>query len=127
MVIKKGRFVVDIYKVSIHIIICDTEESVAIEGSKLTKRYKEDSIDDPCFGLCFAPDLKAGTYYLLLAANGLTVNTITHETDHLRNYIIDFCSLAEYTDSKEASANLNGFLNEKVFKFLIKNKIEIKY
>lgn len=127
MVIKKGSFKIDIFNAVVHIYVCIDAESMVEVANKVIIRFKEEPINYPCEGLTFSPDLKGGTYYLFLYKDGLLINTITHETDHLRNYIMDYHSIAENNDSKEASANLNGYINEKVFKFLYKNNFELKY
>lgn len=127
MVIKKGSFKIDVYNYKVYIYICDNDDSLIETANKIIDKYKEPRIAHPCTASVFTPDLDLNICYLFLHQNDLGVNTITHETDHIRNYIIDLHSLTENTDSKEASANLNGYINERVFRFLVKNNFEIKY
>ena len=77
--------------------------------------------------LYFCTNKNHRKYYIILSLKDLDVNTITHETDHLRNFIISFNSILENDDAREASANLNGYINERVFKFLDKYKIPFKF
>ncbi len=126
MIIKKTKFKIHLYGAIIHVIICDDAESMLIEANKVIRRYKEEEYKHHAEAITFAPNLKGDTYYAWFCPEYLTINTITHETDHLRNYIMDFYSIGEKNDSKEVSANLNGYINEKVFKFLNANG-QIKY
>lgn len=120
----------DIYKIGVSIHVCDDEKEVLLEYKRLAKKHNEhkeaDDTNYEMSGCVFNPDDSPYTFYLLLSRNNLDVNTITHETDHLRNYIMDVLSLYEDSEAKEASANLNGYINEKVFRFLKNSKIPFK-
>lgn len=126
MIIAKGKFKVELFGMTVFIIICDDEQSTTVEVNKVIKKYKETPFNHPCHGIVFTPDENLTYNYLFLSARNLTVNTITHETDHVRSNIIEFCSITE-NDNKETSANLSGYLNEKVFRFLEKKNIKFKY
>ena len=127
MIIAKGKFTVDIYKMTVFIFICPNPWEVTREVNKLIRKYGEEEIEYNCHGVVFTPNDDLSLNYLLLSAEDLTVNTVTHETDHLRTNIIDYCSLVETSESKETSANLNGYINEKVFQFLQKKNINFTY
>ncbi len=128
-VLKRGKFNIDVYESVVHVYICKNQDSVFKVANRIIRRYKEPKsvLDRPVKGACFSPDLAPCTYYIWLCLEYLDVNTITHETDHIRNYILDFCSIAENNDSKEASANLNGYINEKVFSFILNNRFKLIY
>lgn len=127
MIVKKGNFKIDVFGAIVHVYLIDTNENMVVQANRIIKRYKEDPVDYPCAGLSFSPDIKGGTYYLFLSCESLDVNTITHETDHIRNYIIDYYNIDERNDSNEVSANISGYLNEKVFKLIKSANREIKY
>ncbi len=126
-ILKRGKFKIDVYDSTIHVIICKDVESIVIEGNKVIKKFKEEIVDCNVHALTFSPDLKPRTYYIWLCPDSLDINTITHETDHLRNYILDFNSINENNDTKEASANLNGYINQMIFRFIFSNGYSIKY
>jgi len=127
MIIKKGSFKIDMFGAVIYIYLLDTNENMVAQANRIIKRYKEKLIDFPCHGLTFAPDLKGGTYYLFLSCESLDVNTIAHENDHIRNYILDYYVIDEQNDSNEISANMAGYINEKVFKFIKSANHQIEY
>ena len=127
MILHKGKFKIDLFNIKVNIYICEDAEDVTLESNKFLKKHKEKLITFPCHGLVFCPDDDMSTNHLFLSLNGLSVNTITHETDHIRNNIIDYCSIIETDDGRETSANLSGYINEKVFQFLQKKGINIKY
>lgn len=126
-ILKRGNFRVDVYGSIIHIVVCKDADAIQVEGNKVIKRFKEELVTYPVQALTFSPDLKGGTYYVWFCPQHLDINTITHETDHLRNYILDYCAVNETNDSKESSANLNGLINERVFAFLNRNGFEFIY
>jgi hypothetical protein len=125
-ILKKGSFKIDVYGAIIYMILCKDAESMLVEVNKTVRKFKEEEMFYPAEGVTFAPNARGGTYYIWLCPEYLSVNTITHETDHLRNYIMAFYGINENNDSKEASANLNGYINQKVFKFLSTHS-QIKY
>lgn len=125
-IIKRGSFKIDVYGAVIYIILCKDSDSMLIEANKVIKKFKEETMQHSAEAITFAPNLRGGTYYAWFCPEYLSVNTITHETDHLRNYIMSFYDIDENNDSKEASANLNGYINQKVFKFLNANS-QIKF
>lgn len=128
-ILSKGNFTIDIYESTIHVYICKDQDTLFRVANRIIKRYKEPEsiLDRSVKGACFSPDIAPCTYFIWFCPEFLDVNTITHETDHIRNYILDFCSIAENNDSKEASANLNGYINEKVFKFITDSGFEINF
>lgn len=127
MIISRGRFKIDIYRITIYIYICSDSEDTTKQANKIIRKYKEEEYTHPSEGLVFCPDDDTSINYLFLSVEDLSVNTITHETDHIRNNIIDHCAIVESDDARETSANLSGYINEKVFKFLQKKDIKFIY
>lgn len=123
-VVKQGSFKIDVFNVKVNIIVLETSQDVNAKVKELSKKHKTHHLDETAYaGYVLSFDLN--TYYLLLSKNHLTINTVTHETDHLRNFILGFNSIVE-NEARETSANLNGYINQMVFKFFKKNNIEIK-
>lgn len=125
-IIKRTKFKIDLYNATVHILLCKNAELMLEEANKIIKKFGEDIMEHPAEGISFTPDIKGSDYYLFFCPEYLSVNTITHETDHIKNYIMDFYGINENNDSREVSANLNGYINQKVFKFLSTN-CQIKF
>lgn len=126
----KGVFKLSMYKVTVNIYIVDVMREVSETMRKLHKKYKLDYSDvnpEACGYTCTFPNYNPNVYYVILCRESMDINTITHEVDHLRNFILDDQGITETDYNKEVSANLAGFLNEKTFQFLQKNNITIKY
>lgn len=124
-VIKRGTFILDVHKVVIEIYVMTTIKEVPRKVIELSKKYGCDHSDiamDACGYTATFPTVHSGTFYIILSVEDLSVNTITHETDHLRAYILEYLGLTE----AEESATFNGYINEKVFRFLTKNDLKIK-
>lgn len=124
MIICKGKFNIDVYKITVHICVCSDNHSTTKAVNRIIKKYNEESYNHPCYGIVFCPDEDTSQNYLFLSIQDLNINTITHETDHIRNYVIQHAAIEEKDDSREASANLNGYINEKVFQFLDRKNIK---
>lgn len=127
MILSRGKFRIEMYRITIFIYICPDSIDTTKEANKIIRRYKEEEYKHPSHGMVFCPDDDTSINYLLLSAEDLNVNTITHETDHIRNNVIDHCSIVETDESRETSANLSGYINEKVFQFLQKKGIKFNY
>ena len=122
--LKQTKFKIDIYDVVVKIIVAKTPTDVNEQVKKLCKKHKDLHNDDtPYAGYTITFDNK--TYYLLLSEDSLSYNLITHETDHLRTFILKHISVS-LNEIDEYSANLNGYINQKVFNFLIKHNYKIK-
>lgn len=123
-VIKRVTFSVDLYKVDIEVTVLNTSKDVAYKARQLFRKYGWDpgEVPDECCGYAANFSQHSGTFYMLLALDSLTVNTITHEADHTRSQIMTLMGIT----GEEESANLSGYINEKVFRFLHKNNLEIK-
>lgn len=127
-VIKKGFFIVDVYKVAVEIYVMATARDVSLKAKQLHKKFGFDDTGIPkesCgYALTFERD--AGTFYIVFSLDSLDVNTITHEADHIRRYIMEYSGLTEADGTGETSANLSGYINEKVFRFLYNNNLKVK-
>lgn len=126
MIIKKTKFKIDLYGATVHITLCKNADVMLEEANKVIKKFGEEIMDHPAEGISFTPNTKGNYYFLFFCPEYLSINTITHETDHIRNYMMDYYGINENNDSKEVSANLNGYINQKVFKFLNTNS-QIKF
>jgi hypothetical protein len=62
-------------------------------------------------------------YYIIYNLSLLDYNVLTHEVHHITHYIAEYRNMLEDT---EAMAWLNGFINEKVIKYVHKKNFEIK-
>jgi len=122
-VIKRGVFTVDLYKVVIEVTVLATAKDVSYKARQLFRKYGWDpsEVAKECYGYALNFSQHPADFYILLTTENLTVNTITHEVDHVRQHIMNFLSLT----GEEESANLSGYINEKVFGFLQKNNLQI--
>lgn len=120
---RKVKIKLDLYEATIEVHVVATETDVANKGRQLAKRGKcDDIIDEEAFrGLVITCDFY--TYFLILCEDSMCVNTITHEVDHVRKYITDY----HHINDQESSANIAGFLNEKIFQFLEKSGYQIMF
>lgn len=123
--IKKVSFKVDIFSVKVSLYLYDTDDSMVIGCNRIIKKHGEEPMQHQCHGITFAPDDDGSIYYIFLSLESLDINTITHETDHIRNYIMNYFNISQDLDSNETSANLSGYINEKVFSFLKQYKIKM--
>lgn len=124
MILHRGKFKMDIFDVTVHMIICDTPESLAIHLNKNLKKYKEEQMPDTYKGFVFSPQIDPSKIFLYLSKEGLTYNTVGHENDHVR-YMILANSNSKDIDI-EFSGNIAGYITEKVFQFLNSKNIYCK-
>lgn len=123
---KIGRIKIGIYETEIDVYVMNSAEEVSPQVAKILKKHKEkfdDSNDDICDGFAVLIEENPLRGYLVYCTEALTVNVITHETDHMRKYILDFKDIEDY----EASANLNAYINQEVFRLVRKAGFEITY
>lgn len=126
---KRGSFSIDLYKVDVEMYIMFTDTDIAFQAKSLQRRHGFDTSDvrDEACGYALTFTNNPGVFYLVLSMESLDVNTITHETDHIKNYIISHVGINEDPDGvNETSATLNGLINERVFRFLYSNSLPIK-
>lgn len=123
-VVKKGSFTVDLYKVDVEIIILYTSKDVSSKARELSRKFgcTTDDIAPLACGYALTFSANPGVFYILLSLDSLDVNTVTHESDHLREYIMEHAGVG----GTEGSATLSGYLNEKIFRFLHKNNLQVK-
>lgn len=129
VVIHKTSFNVDVYSTKINVIILATGKDVSNRVRALCRKLDadEEGIPSESYGYAITfPSTAAKTYYLFYAAEGINYDTITHETYHITEYIAQFNSLVQ-DDNKEASANLNGYINKRVFQAFAAKDIPISY
>ena len=121
----RGKFKLDMFKATVHIYICEYAECTTNQANKIIKKFKEAPVTFPIDGLVFSPDQDRNVNYLFLSIDNLTYNTICHELFHMTDNILEQYSLVEKEDGKETSANISGYLGEKIFSFLNKKQIKI--
>lgn len=104
------------------IVIMDQEIEKRI--SSFVKRHKWNETilreGDEVHGLAINPGL-VHTYYIFYSTESLTPNIITHEVSHLVDYVMGDKGMAD----TETRAYLAGYLNEKIFDYVLKNKLLI--
>lgn len=125
-IIKRGTFILDMYKLVVEIYVMKSSEELVTKVKQLCRKYRvgEKDVQEGATGYTLTFSENPGVFYVLFSLGAIDVNTITHETDHLRTYMLQYQGVG---GNEETSANLNGYLNEKVFRFLEKNNILITY
>lgn len=126
-IIKKRSFKIDLFGATIHMYMCKDSESILTVANRIIRSFKEDPVNYEVAGLTFQPDLQLESIYIFLSPENLDVNTITHETQHVICYIKDHYGIDEKNDSNEVLANIAGYVNEKVFAFIISCGLPISY
>lgn len=119
----KGSIFIDIYKVRMDIYVMNTSKDVVYKVKCLCKEHGhsgKDVMGDACgYTLTFSEE--SGVFNLVLCSECMDINIVTHETDHMRHFILEYKNIHD----EESSANLNGCINEKVFDFLRTNNFTI--
>lgn len=121
----KGKFLLDMFKATIFIYICEDSDCTTKQANRIIKKFKEEIFTYKVEGTVFSPDQDRNLNYLFLSQEGLTYNTICHEIFHLTDNIIEHYSLVDKEDGKETSAIISGYLGEKIFQFLGKKNIKV--
>lgn len=119
----KGSFKVELYGVTVNIYVMATIKEVATKVKQLCKKIGltyQDILSEAC-GYTATFTTEPYYFHVVYCIECMDVNTITHEVDHLRKYILEHAGIVD----DEASAILSGYLNEKVFEFLRKNNYNI--
>jgi hypothetical protein len=114
---------IPVYQCSCHIIINDEIEKTVNSYVKKNK-WNQDlaiKVGEEVHGYALSNgDVK--NYYIFYSIHSLTSNYICHEISHLIDYILDEKDIER---SGEARAYLTGHISEKIFEFVIKNKLLI--
>lgn len=126
-VLRKRSFKIDVFDATVHIYMCGKGDAILHASNRVIKKFKEGPIEFEIQGLAFSPDQQPNHFYLFLSSEYLDVNTVTHETQHILIYIADYYCIDEKNDSKEVLANLNGYINQKVFAFIRECGMQINY
>lgn len=114
------RFIIpiEIYKLKC-IVIIDKDIRKKINSYSKREKWEINIPDDHDLdGMAINP-YNFTSYYLFLSEDSLNVNIITHEVSHLVDYILE----DKDVNDGEARAFLSGFINEKIFDYVIKHKL----
>jgi hypothetical protein len=116
----KTNIKLPIYDCNIIFIITDDLKS---EVKTIYKKYEIVSIEDEgeSAGMLLSPDIDI--YILLIDPHYLSHNTIAHEIYHAAVRITKDRDISD----EETQAWLCGHITERVYKFLVNKKIQIKY
>lgn len=125
-IIAKGSFNIDVYNTKVHVIITADAILASKKVLELAKKHNSDVgyVPSQVYGYTVCFTKHCNEYFLIYAGDDISLNTVTHETYHLTEFIEQFKSLAQ-DENKEASANLNGFINQKVYQIFKKAGIVI--
>lgn len=121
--VAKTSIYMDIYKIRIDIYVMKTTKDVGTKIKQLCKLNNDSTagLNMEACGYTATFNKDAAVFHLIYCEECMDINIITHETDHLRSFIMSYKDIKD----EEASANLNGYLNELVFKFLRDNNFNI--
>ena len=110
---------IPLYSFKCSVIIADEIEKVI---AKYLKRFKipltEENGEYDGYAL-FTPQSK---YYIFYSLHSLTPNTIVHEVSHIVDYMVEDKGIEK---TGEARSYLTGYISEKIFDFILKNKLLI--
>lgn len=116
MILHRGKFKIDIFDITVHIVICDTSEALSSCANRTIRKYKEEELTYPCKGLVFTPNEDGSKIFVYFSKEDLSYNIIGHENDHIRFLVLENSSTKDI--DMEVSANIAGFITEKIFQFL---------
>lgn len=113
---------VPVYQFKCIIVI---DENIEKRANAFIKRHKwnEDLLirdGDQVHGYALNPGL-VHTYYIFYSEESITPNIITHEVSHLVDYVMGDKGM----NDTETRAYLSGFINEKIFDYVLKNNLLI--
>lgn len=118
---------IEMYDTRIKISFFKDEHSLQQQLIKIYKRFKvKEETEELCEGLVFFHPENSNEVYLYLTEKYLTFNLISHEMYHLTNRILSQKGLKLTIEDDEQHAILNGYLNEKLIKYIYKKGYTIK-
>jgi hypothetical protein len=107
---------VPIYKTTVHVKIAPEIKKVINKFAKRTKQDIAIPDDKDVHGYAVGMD-NSDNYYIFYDVLSLNANIITHEVSHIIDFILEEKQV-EMTG--EARAYLTGFINEKIFDYVLK-------
>lgn len=121
----KGKFDVDVYACSVHIVVSDYLK-VAINAR--LKAFSDESGEDygridfePC-GYCLRRNDRIGNYYVFLHKDHFDFNTFNHEKAHVVEWILKDRNIG---NRGEVVAYLDGYVSQMFHKFFKKKKLKL--
>lgn len=102
------------------IVIIDKDIEKRVNAFIKRHKWNEDPFKngEQVHGIAINPGL-VHTYYIFYSIESVTPNIITHEVSHLVDYVMGDKGMAD----TETRAYLAGFINEKIFDYVLKNKL----
>lgn len=102
------------------IVIIDEDIEKRINAFIKRHKWNEDVLKEgeQVHGLAVNPGL-VHTYYIFYALESVNPNIITHEVSHLIDDVMGDKGMAD----SETRAYLAGYINEKIFDYVLKNKL----
>jgi hypothetical protein len=117
----KGKFNVDVFDCTVHIIIC---KSIKASANYYLKQADATLIDYEPSGLFFNPHIeRIGNYYVFFQENDVTSDVINHEKSHLVEQVLLDRNI---TPKNEVRAYLDGYISRMFDSFFRKRKLKIK-
>lgn len=104
------------------IVIIDKDIEKRVNAFIKRHKWKTDPLADgeQINGIAINPGY-VHTYYIFYSIESVTPNIITHEVSHL----VDDVMGDKGMEDSETRAYLSGFVNEKIFDYVLKNKLLI--
>jgi hypothetical protein len=104
------------------IVIIDKDIEKRVNAFIKRHKWNEDLFTDSTqvHGVAVNPGVM-DAYYIFYSIESVTANIITHEVSHLVDDVLEDRQI----NDTEARAYLSGYINEKIFDYVIKNKLLI--
>jgi hypothetical protein len=116
----KGHFAIPIYQCYVNVILSDNLKRVI---NFYLRKAEVKQLDYEPGAYAFSPDDGSSNYYLFLDINDVTFTYLNHEKSHVVDFILQERGIKK---QDEPRAFLDGFISDKLVKFLKKRKIKIK-
>lgn len=119
-----GRFKIDLYDVTIHIRLADSDKNFLQSINYFLAKDGEDILKDSPGGYFYRAEGDAFNYYVFFNKSTLTFEIFNHEKSHVIDYILED---REIKATDEIRSYLDGFVSHKMHLFFKKRKIKLKH
>lgn len=118
---RKGKFNVDVFDCTIHIVIAT---SVKSSVNYYLRKHNHDLIDFEPSGFFCKPDPdRIGNYFIFFSEEDLAVDIINHEKSHLvEQILLD----RDIKPIDEVRSYLDGYISRRIDQFFKERKVKIK-